>query len=244
MSLQQAGISLSDWVSRFSWDPMQAATEVQRVLDVWARRFAEKRAVPYFRGWSVQNQGRAAYHPPARPRSLHFWDFHMVLTDMGVHWLSLEQQRLLFQSLDANRNGRVEVEELQGFADKRVEVEMKRVEHMASAGEEDSDVEEAPEDGGQTEAAAEAEGSEAEDEADPESPATKYTASEFYDEASENFEDREVPKESEGSPEMQQSLQLSEAPSHDSGSLSQSESPQSPGPDSPASGYPDSFESP
>ncbi|CAE6971888.1 unnamed protein product [Symbiodinium sp. CCMP2456] len=253
----EAGISLSDWVSRFSWDPMQAATEVQRVLDVWARRFAEGRAVPYFRGWSVQNQGRAAYYPPPRPRSLHFWDFHMVLTDMGVHWLSLEQQRLLFQSLDANRNGRVEVEELQVFADKRVEVEMKRVEQMASAGEDDSDVEEVPDARGQAEAAAEVEGEEgeeaeseeaveaeaevADESRDPDSPATKYTASEFYDEASDAPEEhREVPKESEGSPEMQQSLQLSEAQSGDySGSLSQSASP-----DSPASGYPDSFESP
>ena len=232
---------------------MQAATEVQRVLDVWARRFAD-RSVPYFRAWSAQNQGRAAYYPPPRPRSLRFWDFHMVLTDMGVHWLSLEQQRLLFQSLDANRNGRVEVEELQVFADKRVEVEMKRLEHMASVGEDenDSDVEEVSEDRAQTETEAAAEAEEeadaevADESRDPDSPATKYTASEFYDEASDTpQEHREAPKESEESPEMQQSLQLSEAPSGDySGSLSQSASPKSPGPDSPASGYPDSFESP
>ena len=107
---------------------MQAATEVQRVLDVWARRIAD-RSVPYLKLWSART-GRATAHPPPRPRSLRFWDFHGVLTGMGVNWLSLKQQRLLFQSLDSNRDGRVDVDELQNCSEKRVEIELRREELM------------------------------------------------------------------------------------------------------------------
>ena len=127
----EAGISFSDWVSCFSWDPMQAAREIQRVLDTWARRLAD-RSVPYLRLWSAQS-GRATAHPPVRPRSLRFWDFHGVLIGMGVSWLTLKQQRLLFQSLDSNRNGRVDLDELQHFQAKRLEIELRREASMAEA---------------------------------------------------------------------------------------------------------------
>ena len=114
----ESGLSLNDWMSRFVWDTMQAATELERVLKIWDRRLARRSEV--LRRMSRQKE--------VKPSSLNFWEFHMVLTDMGVSWLNLKQQRLLFRSLDANRDGRIDTEELHRLSEKRGQIELWRLE--------------------------------------------------------------------------------------------------------------------
>jgi len=45
---------------------------------------------------------------------------------MAVDWLSLPQQRLLFRSLDSNRDGRIDLEELKALAQRRGQIELLR----------------------------------------------------------------------------------------------------------------------
>ena len=113
-------MTFSDWVARFSWEPMQAASELQRVLAVWARRRARPSKRRSTRFW------RQVPVPVASAVSLSFWDFHGVLTEMGVDWLTLHQQRLLFRCLDVDHNGRVDIRELQALSDRRADFEMLR----------------------------------------------------------------------------------------------------------------------
>eukprot|EP00438_Fugacium_kawagutii_P032543 Skav202161 [mRNA] locus=scaffold970:321368:331189:- [translate_table: standard] len=76
--------------------------------------------------------GRHAGGRGARERvaGLSFWAFHGVLTEMSVDWLSLPQQRLLFRSLDANRDGRVDLAELRQLAQRRGQIELWRQERQ------------------------------------------------------------------------------------------------------------------
>ena len=112
-------VTLNDWMSRFLWDPMQAATELEGVLKVWERRLA-RRAADIFR----RHKKSKALVPP----SLNFWEFHGVLMEMSVDWLTMRQQRLLFKSLDTDRNGRVDTAELQALSQKRAQIELWREE--------------------------------------------------------------------------------------------------------------------
>ena len=57
---------------------------------------------------------------------LSFWAFHGILTEMAVDWLSLPQQRLLFRSLDSNRDGRIDTEELKALVQRRGQIELLR----------------------------------------------------------------------------------------------------------------------
>ena len=45
---------------------------------------------------------------------------------MAVDWLSLPQQRLLFRSLDSNRDGRIDTEELKALVQRRHQIELLR----------------------------------------------------------------------------------------------------------------------
>ena len=117
---QEAGISLNDWMCRFTWDPMQAATELENVFQVWERRL-ERRSQLLLRRRSHKADS-------LKPKSMSFWSFHGILTEMGVDWLSLKQQRLLFRSLDSNRDGRIDTEELQALSKKRGQIELWREE--------------------------------------------------------------------------------------------------------------------
>ena len=47
---------------------------------------------------------------------------------MGVSWLTLRQQKLLFRGLDANRDGRIDTKELQSLSQKRSQIELWRME--------------------------------------------------------------------------------------------------------------------
>ncbi len=134
---QEAGISLNDWMCRFTWDPMQAATELENVFQVWERRL-ERRSQLLLRRRSHKADS-------LKPKSMSFWSFHGILTEMGVDWLSLKQQRLLFRSLDSNRDGRIDTEELQALSKKRGQIELWREELEVSEApflEEDTDTEE------------------------------------------------------------------------------------------------------
>lgn len=115
----EAGLTLNDWIGRFVWDTMEAATEVERVLEIWERRLAQRAKL--LRRMSRSDKG-------LRPSSLSFWEFHCILTDMGVSWLTLRQQKLLFRGLDANRDGRIDTKELQSLSQKRSQIELWRME--------------------------------------------------------------------------------------------------------------------
>lgn len=117
---QEAGISLNDWMCRFTWDPMQAATELENVFQVWERRL-ERRS-------QLLVRRRSHKADSLKPKSMSFWSFHGTLTEMGVDWLSLKQQRLLFRSLDSNRDGCIDTEELQALSKKRGQIELWREE--------------------------------------------------------------------------------------------------------------------
>ncbi|CAE8647866.1 unnamed protein product [Polarella glacialis] len=65
--------------------------------------------------------------PPNPPR-LNFWDMRKLLMDIGVGWLGLEQQKLLFRSLDADKSGYIEQAELLHFAERRGDLETRREE--------------------------------------------------------------------------------------------------------------------
>lgn len=118
---QEAGISLNDWISRFKWTAMEAASEVENVLQVWQRRLDRRAQL-------LQRRGNRQKGALLKPKSLSFWAFHGILTEMAVDWLSLPQQRLLFRSLDSNRDGRIDTEELKALVQRRGQIELLRQE--------------------------------------------------------------------------------------------------------------------
>jgi hypothetical protein len=67
---------LNDWISRFKWNPMEAASEVENVLQVWERRLDRRAQLLHRRG----NRQKGTF---LKPQS--FWQ--KVSFDFSVKFL-------------------------------------------------------------------------------------------------------------------------------------------------------------
>lgn len=116
------GICLSDWIRKFSWEPMEAAREVLRALEGRGCVLRGCRDCPVGRGRGL--------HPGRVPASgLSFPLFQQLLRrDAGIGWLTVQQQRVLFDSLEADGHGRVSEAELMRLEKRRGDLEMRRAE--------------------------------------------------------------------------------------------------------------------
>merc|ERR1719498_1262570 len=67
---------------------------------------------------------------------LNFPEFQKRLLDLGVGWLSIGQQRVIFNTIDVDESGTITEEELKGIEEQRMRLEMERErtleEHMAA----------------------------------------------------------------------------------------------------------------
>lgn len=112
------GITLADWLSRFRWQPLEAAMEVQRAFEVGnaPKTHSAKR--------------RASKRPAVKKLDLDFRAFQTRLLDLGVGWLSVEQQRVIFDTMDVDKSGNITEEELATIADVRQRLEDEREEKL------------------------------------------------------------------------------------------------------------------
>jgi len=116
-SADSGGLSLSTWLSRFRWEPMQAAMEVQRALECGASPPASRRR----RGGTAPQKFELAF--PA---------FQTRLLEFGVGWLSIEQQRVIFDTIDFDKSGTITEDELHQIQEQREKLEAEREETLAA----------------------------------------------------------------------------------------------------------------
>merc|ERR1712110_1068812 len=96
------GITIGDWLARFRFEPMKAAMEVQRALE----REAQDGLTP--------RKSRSKVRV-TRKLDMAFSAFQNKLSDLGVTWLSVEQQRLIFDTIDVDKSGTITEQELENL---------------------------------------------------------------------------------------------------------------------------------
>jgi len=124
MADAEKGLELRDWLSRFSWDALEAARDLQRAL---ARQHSRSAATKGAR--ELSRHGKNLLHKDR----LHYEDFKDLLSELGMGWLSLEQQRVLFHTMDQNGDGCVTQAELRSIEEIRGELEVQREDMRAQA---------------------------------------------------------------------------------------------------------------
>merc|ERR1719183_2218270 len=79
-------------------------------------------------------EGGAAAHKASsgKPADLTFSDFHLRLIDLNIAWLSMEQQRVIFDTIDADHSGCITEKELSEVAIVRQRLEAERAEELAA----------------------------------------------------------------------------------------------------------------
>lgn len=99
------GISLLEWMSCFAWSPSEAAVEIQRHLEVLAKA------------------DHKSFHNTYDQMTLK--DFQNELFNKKINWLTTDQQEVLFKTIDASGDGKVDKFEWDHIAKLRQQLEEK-----------------------------------------------------------------------------------------------------------------------
>lgn len=120
-----SGLSLLEWMGRFAWDPNEAVVEVQRHLE------------------DIANENKVE----VMNAQMTFEEFQNELFEKKITWLTVEQQELIFNTMDESRDGIVDRSEWEKIVEKRRLLEEKREEEYQQKLKAQKEAEEAQQEG-------------------------------------------------------------------------------------------------